>query len=259
MSIYFFKMSTRSNEMSITKRQQQIIELLSENSFLSVDQLSKLTYTSPSSIRRDLTKLQNSALIKRTHGGAEIAGTENKPAPLSNRMTKNTLGKKKIAKKAAALIRDGMSVMLDGSSTAGFLIPHIARHKDVTLFTNNMITATTAINYGINTHCIGGQSVRGSAVLSGAAAYDTVKRIHTDILFFSSQSLDANGIISDSTEEENYLRSLMLENAEMTVFLCDSEKFGLRSLHTLTDIDNVDVAIFDSPFDNLKPTKCKII
>ena len=245
--------------MSITKRQQQILELLRENTFLSVEQLSKLTYISPSSVRRDLTKLQSTSLIRRTHGGAEIIGSTDKPAPLPNRMTKNVAGKKKIAKKAVQLIRDGMSVMLDGSSTAGFLIPYIARFKEITLFTNNMITATTAINYGINTHCIGGQSVRGSAVLSGTAAYEAVKRIHTDILFFSSQCIDENGIISDSTEEENYLRSLMLKSAEMTVFLCDSEKFCLRSLHTLSDIDNIDVAIFDSPFKNLKETRCKLL
>ena len=58
--------------MSITKRQEQILQLLNENRFMTVEKLSKLTYTSASSIRRDLTKLQNMYFIKRTHGGASI-------------------------------------------------------------------------------------------------------------------------------------------------------------------------------------------
>ncbi len=244
--------------MSITKRQEQILKLLNENKFLSVEKLSKLTYTSASSIRRDLTRLQNMCFIKRTHGGASILDESNQAAPFNNRMSQNIIGKKKIAKKAADLIYDGQSIMLDGSSTAAFLIPYIAKHKDIQIFTNNMITAINAINYGIATYCIGGSSINYSAVLSGTQSYDIVSKIHPDILFFSSHSLDVNGIISDPTEEENYLRQLMLSNAKQSVFLCDSEKFNRRALYTLTSIDNIDTAVFDLAWEELN-TKCKII
>ncbi|MBQ8850509.1 MAG: DeoR/GlpR transcriptional regulator [Clostridia bacterium] len=244
--------------MSITKRQEQILELLRENRFLSVEKLSKLTYTSPSSIRRDLTKLQNMCFIKRTHGGASILDENNQAAPFSNRMSQNIIGKKKIAKKASAFICDGQDIMLDGSSTAACLIPYIAKHKDIQLFTNNMITAINAINYGIATHCIGGSSINNSPVLSGSQSYRAVSEIHPDILFFSSHSLDVNGIISDPTEEENYLRRLMLSNTKQSVFLCDSEKFNRRALYTLTSLNDVDVAVFDVAWDALK-TKCKTL
>ena len=90
--------------MSITKRQEQILKFLQEHGFLSVEKLSQLTYTSPSSIRRDLTALQNMYLIKRTHGGANILNSENNAVPLNSRMTQNILAKKKIAKKASTLL-----------------------------------------------------------------------------------------------------------------------------------------------------------
>ena len=160
--------------MSISKRQEQIMELLQEHSFLTVAKISQLTYTSPSSIRRDLTHLENMCFIKRTHGGASILNESNQAAPLNNRMSQNIIGKRKIAKKAATLIFDDQTIMLDGSSTAGFLIPHIAKHKNIVLFTNNMITAMNAINYGIKTHCIGGSSVNNSAVLAGTQSYKNV-------------------------------------------------------------------------------------
>ena len=148
--------------------------------------------------------------------------------------------------------------MLDGSSTAGFLIPYIAKHKGITLFTNNMITAINAINYGIKTHCIGGSSVNNSAVLSGPQSYRVISEIHPDILFFSSYALDKNGIISDPTEEENYIRSLMLANTKQSVFLCDSEKFNRKSLYTLASINDIDIAIFDTVWKELN-SKCNIL
>ena len=251
-------MSRKVMYMSITKRQEQILELLRENSFLTVDRLSELTYTSPSSIRRDLTVLQNMYLIKRTHGGANALNENNQAASFNNRMSQNITGKRKIAKKAESLISDGQIIMLDGSSTAGFLVPYIAKHKEIVLFTNNMLTAVNAINYGIKTHCIGGESVNNSAVLSGPQSYKMVMGIKPDVLFFSSHSIDKDGIITDTTEEENYIRSLMLDNAKQSVFLCDSEKFNRKSVYTLASIDDIDVAVFDSEW-NVLETKCKII
>lgn len=244
--------------MSISERQKRILELLREEGFLSVSRLAEMMYTSPSSIRRDLTSLQNKSFIKRTHGGASILSESNQAVPLTNRMTQNTVGKRKIARSASSLLRDGQSVMLDGSSTASFMIPHIAKFKDITLFTNNMTTAINAINFGIQTHCIGGSSVNGSAVLSGEESYRVVSELNPDILFFSSHGLDISGRITDPTAEENHLRRLMISRAKKSVFLCDSQKFNKRALYTLASIDDIDVAVFDEPWEELK-AECEII
>lgn len=244
--------------MSISSRKKQILELLEQHEFLTVKKLAQLTFTSESSIRRDLADLQNQCLVRRTHGGATLSGTTDRVPTLNNRMTQNILEKRRIAKKAAALLADDQVVMLDGSSTAGFLVPYIARHINITLYTNNMVTALTAIDLGIKAHCIGGSSVNGSAVLSGEEAYRAVSSIRPDILFFSSQGIDSHGIISDSTESENYLRYLMLQSARVSVFLCDSNKFNRRCVHTLTSINRVDYAVFDSPWKELS-TRCTLL
>lgn len=228
---------------------------MDNNHFITVDELAKITFTSPSSIRRDLTALQNSGLVQRTHGGVTLPEPTLGVASFQTRQTRNVAEKRLIAKKASVLLKDGQSILLDGSSTASFLLPYIAKHRSVTLFTNNISTALKAIELGIHTHCIGGHSVNGSAVLSGTESYKTVSNLQVDILFFSSQSLDSDGVISDSTEEENYLRSLMLQAAKKTVFLCDSAKFHTHSLYTLARLDDINVAIFDKPFDDKQSSK----
>ncbi len=237
--------------MSTSKRQEQILEIIRNRNYISVNELAKLTYTSPSSIRRDLTSMQNQGLVARSHGGVTLPDSIRGVASFHDRMTKNAAEKRIIAKKAASLLKNGQTVLLDSSSTAGFLVPYLALFESVTVFTNNLVTAMSLIEAGVNTHCIGGSSVGGSAAMSGSEAFRTVSSIRPDILFFSSQSLDSDGIISDSTEEENYMRSLMIDSAKKTVFLCDSNKFCARSIYTLTSIDKIDVSVFDKDFESL--------
>jgi len=244
--------------MSISQRQNSILEILNERLYITVEELAKITFTSPSSIRRDLTYLQNNGLVKRSHGGVTLPEPIKGVASFHDRIQKNIREKRLVAKKAAALLRDGQSILLDGSSTASFMLPYIAKLTSPTLFTNNLTTALNAIELGIDTHCTGGHSISGSTVLTGPEAYRFLEEIHVDILFFSSQSVDMAGNISDSVLEETYIRERMLNAAKTRVFLCDSEKFGKTALYRLTSMDDLDFAVFDRDFDGLE-TKCTVL
>ena len=237
--------------MSVTKRQNEILKIIEENLYISVNELAEITFTSASSIRRDLTVLQNLGLVKRSHGGVGLTQVTDKVAGFYSRATQNIKEKRAIAKKAASLLRDGQSILLDSSSTASFMLPYIAKLDSPIVFTNNLETAISAVKQGITTHCLGGTSVNGSVALAGSQTYNALSDISVDIVFFSSQSLDKNGLISDSTEEENFVRQLMLKRAKTTVFLCDSEKFGRSSLYKLTSLDDIDFAVLGEAFEDL--------
>ena len=244
--------------MGISERQHQILKIIGENTYVKVNEISKITFTSPSSIRRDLKYLENLGLVNRSHGGASLPEISGRVAGFYNRITKNIKEKRLIAQKAASLLKNGQSILLDSSTTAGLMIPHIAKMASMVVFTNNLETAISAIKEGITTYCIGGASINGSVSLGGAQTYRALSDINADIMFFSSQSLSVDGVISDSTEEENYVRSIMLERADKTVFLCDSTKFNTKSLYNLSLLDNIDYAVFDKDFDGLS-TKAKLI
>jgi DeoR family fructose operon transcriptional repressor len=251
-------MSKTEIKMQLSERQKELLEIIRSNSYISVNELAEETFTSPSSIRRDLNKLQNLGLVKRLHGGASLTESDGSVAGFYRRATKNIKEKRLIAKKAASLLQNGQSILLDSSTTAGFLLPYIAKLESPTVFTNNLETAVGAINLGIQTHCLGGCAVNGSVSLGGAQTYKALSELNVDILFFSSQSLSRDGVISDSTEAENFVRMLMLDRAKRRVFLCDSSKFGNTSTHTLTTLDSLDFAVFDRPFEGLE-TKITVI
>ncbi len=237
--------------MSTNERRQKILDIVNSKGFATVDELSRLLFTSPSSIRRDLTVMQNNGLVKRTHGGVSAQDIVLGVASFYDRTKKNTNEKRIIAKKAATLLCNGQKILLDSSSSAGFLLPFIAKLKNATVFTNNIATALRAIELGIDTHCLGGHSVGGSASLAGLETYSAISGINADILFFSSQSLDKNGVISDSTEEETYARKLMLKAAKTRVFLCDSDKFDSLSTFILANIVDIDFTVSDKEYAGL--------
>ena len=77
--------------MSISERQKQILSLLNDRTFITVQELSKLTFTSASSIRRDLTYLQNNGLVKRLHGGVSSVPPMANVASFYDRAHKNVI------------------------------------------------------------------------------------------------------------------------------------------------------------------------
>lgn len=231
--------------MKINERQEKILSILRIQHFASVSTLAETLYTSPSSIRRDLTQMQTAGLVKRNYGGVMLCDTERTAPPVSVRLETNKSNKKKIARRASSLLSDHITVFLDGSTTASYLAEYLAAHDGITVFTNNLQTAADLIARSVDTYCIGGRSVHGSHIVAGSYAEDMVENLHADLFFFSSFALSDDGVISDCTAEENSLRRRMLRHADTRVFLCDSSKLHRRAAHRLCTLDDVDYFFSD--------------
>ena len=85
------------------ERKQQILYLLQEKNEMTVAELSRLLFTSESSIRRDLQTMELSGLVKRTHGGVKLLGDNPTIVPFASRLHYKVAEKKKMAKKSAFL------------------------------------------------------------------------------------------------------------------------------------------------------------
>ena len=234
--------------MKTNEREQQIIALLRERGFISVQELSALLFTSPSSIRRSLNRLEALGVVRRNYGGVVAAGGTPTSPPIAMRSEINRTAKRAIAKKASVLLTDNMSILLDDSTTAAEMIEFLAPFKGISLFTNNVETAFAATEQGICTYLLGGALPADSATVTvGRFALDMLRSIQVDLCFFSTSALSATGDLYDSTEAHNLLRREMLTRAKKTVLLCDSSKFLRTSLYLCTNIGNVDYVCTDRP------------
>ena len=141
--------------MELNERQQDIINLLREKGKISVSALSKKLNYSEMTIRRDLTKMEKAGLLKRSHGMA--LENDINSQPITTRSFAQDDEKRKLCKKASKYLEDKMMVFLDSSSTCMYLIPYIAEHKDICIFTNSVQVLLSAANFHIPCYLTGGK------------------------------------------------------------------------------------------------------
>ena len=181
-----------------------LIRLIEENGFATVKYLAKVTFTSESTVRRQLTELENMGLIKRSYGGAEIR-KDNINTPIELRLQKNHKAKDAIARKAAEFIYDNETVFIDGSSTCLHMGQYLSAKKGLTVYTYAAELCAILAAHGINVYCLGGRYDKVSKVFTGEYAIKMIESIYFDAFFFSDSGF-CDGIISDYNESETHKR-----------------------------------------------------
>ncbi len=231
--------------MFSVERYDKIMGILKSKSSVSVHYLAAALHVSEPTVRRDLAALESSGKLRRTFGGAVANELLVKEVPLSMRENTERSAKKKIAAEAAAELKDGQVIFLDASSTAYYLVEHIAGFKDITVITNGPKTSLALAEKKIRSYCTGGFLLENAISYVGNSAEAFVKNFNADILFFSCRGLGLNGELTDSSMEESELRKVMMRHSARVVHLCTSDKIGKKYLYNLCDIGGVDRVFCD--------------
>ncbi len=225
--------------MSIFQREQEYINLLSEREH-TVKELSDKLFISEPTVRRDIISLEKKEIVTRSRGKVRLKiNSADKRIPLFIRDLEQQTEKSEIALKAINYIKDGYVIMLDASTTAYHLLPHLAGFNNIMIITNGAKTALEAASMGIRTICTGGEMTLESFSYVGTDAEDILKRYNADITFFSCRGISTDGIVTDNSILENSLRKIMIKNSKKSYLLCDKSKFGQTYLNTLCTKDEI--------------------
>lgn len=226
------------------EREQEILNILKTQGFVSVKQLCDTLFASESSIRRDLKALEANGLVKRSYGGASLMTNYSNIVTFHHRTRQHVNEKTAIAQKAAALVRDGDIVFLDQSSTAFYLATELMHRAALTVVTNNIEIMMLLSHANVKLISSGGVlSEENRNCLVGSEAQKTFENVFADHAFFSVKAIADDGIVTDCATEEIAVRCAMLKNARQTVLLCDSTKFGAHAPFKQCALGDVDVLI----------------
>ena len=139
--------------MDIHERKREIVEHLNQhNGIASMNYLCKRLYASRSTIRRDLLSLEEDGILKRSHGYVSLIVKSAKESPIGMRQIENQDKKQSIAKKTDSLIKDGMVIFLDSSSTVCQLAPILKTKHNITIITNG-INIANELSHAQNLTC----------------------------------------------------------------------------------------------------------
>lgn len=229
--------------MLIAERQQKILQMVERSGGVTVAELVRALYASAPTIRRDLTAMEKNGLLKKVYGGAIPLTAANREIPLTIRAQSQSSAKERMAERAAAYVKEGMVVLLDGSSSVNRMVRYLEGIKGLLVVTSGAKTAVELAEHNITTLCTGGQLLNHSLSYVGHHAEEFVRNINADLLFFSCHGLNEEGLVTDLAMEEVHLRQVMLSRAKRKILLCDRSKYGRTYFYTLCRREDVDEVI----------------
>ncbi len=240
------------------ERHERILQILRQEGFANVTDLSARLFVSPPTIRRDLSFLENEGYVRRNHGGAMMDEDKLHHNPVNFRRGTKMREKANICRLAATLVLPDSLVFLDDSTTVYHLADFLVGVENVTVVTNGLSVCQKLSANNIKTFSTGGRLMKKSEAFVGHFAEQTVSGFNADFMFFSAAALGNDGIISDYSEEETALRFAMKARSRKTVFLCDSDKIGVVSELRCFSLSEIDYMVTDRPLPLALIEKCRL-
>ncbi|MCF1684946.1 DeoR/GlpR family DNA-binding transcription regulator [Tetragenococcus halophilus] len=204
-------------------REEEIIAIVSENKKIEVNELADQLEVSRVTIRKDLDKLEERGILHRQHGFAVL----NSQDDINYRLAINYDLKRKIAKEAAKLVKDGETVMIESGSTCTLLAEELAyRKNDVTIITNsNFIASYIRKAEAVKVLLIGGEYQKDSQVNVGPLVKKVISEFHVDKLFVGIDGFDEKRGFTGSDVTRSDTANTLMNSANHTIVLTDSSKF----------------------------------
>jgi DeoR family transcriptional regulator, aga operon transcriptional repressor len=228
------------------ERRRTIVEMLQEDGRVLVGDLAKRFRTSLITIRKDLEFLHHEGQLERTHGGALPVKTGAlMDSSLQEKERLHRRDKLRIATAALRMVGKGQVIILDSGTTTS-AIARACRHvKSLTIITNATNIAAELADSPVEVILTGGALRRNSYSLVGPLAEESLRKLSADLLFLAVDGFDVRYGLTTPNLLEARVNRAMAEAARRTVVVCDSSKFGRRSLSLILPTSAVHETITD--------------
>ena len=208
------------------ERQRAILETLDRDGRVLVVDLAKHFQTSAVTIRKDLGVLHAKGRIQRTHGGA-LRVLEDPALQEKEKHRKENL---QIAAAAARMVKAGQVVILDSGTTTTAIARAMRNLQNVTIITNAVNIAVELSGFNLDVILTGGNLRKNAFSLVGPIAEGALRRLSADVLFLGVDGFDVEYGLTTPNLLEAKVNRTMMDVAKVVVAVCDSSKFGKRSL-----------------------------
>lgn len=239
--------------MLTAQRHEQILHELAQEG-QTVRELADSLDVSESTIRRDLSLLEQKGLLERRYGGAMLTQgsrahtTDSGTKELANNATTQMVDfelKDRIAREAAAMVQDGDVIILDIGSTTPLIARHLHGHH-VTVITSNIAVFDELRNDdAVDVVLLGGVLRRNQQSLVGPLTELAISQISADIMFLSCTGIRENYVVDNMAVEAPIKRAL-ISSAQKVVLLASEKKFPGTGGMQLCSLNDVDVVITTS-------------
>jgi DeoR family transcriptional regulator of aga operon len=235
-----------NSQMLMEERRQYILRLAQDNGRVLVEELSQMLGISSITIRKDLDQLQNRGVLQRTHGGAMLPNPGSLADPtLQEKERRFSVEKKRISEAAVKLVHEGQCILLDSGTTTTAVAKALKSLSSLTVITNAVNIASELNGTDFEVLLTGGSLRKNSFSLVGPLAEDMLQDMHADILFLGVDGFDVEAGLTTPNLMESRVNRAMVNSSSKVVAVCDSTKFGRRSLCKIVDASAIHHVITD--------------
>jgi DeoR family transcriptional regulator of aga operon len=231
------------------RRRSMILELIRQQTSVSVQELAQNVGISLSTARRDLDALSRLGFIERSYGGAILPLALGTAAELDLGISAHFSHeeKKAIGRVAAELLLDRQTVLFDSGSTVMEIARRVVeKGLRLTAVTNDVkMAGLFARSTAIQVVVLGGTMRPGSPTLVGEPGLGFLKSLHVDVSFIGIHAVKG-ARLCETTIDLAVLKRGMLDAAEYGVLVADAGKFGATAFCDVCDVSKLDEIITDS-------------
>jgi len=212
-------------EMPTEERHQEILNLLNKYQTVSLKQLLDCLNVSESTIRRDLSQLEEESKLIRVHGGAKKNVTLDAEQTITEKAFKNSHEKDQIAKYAASLVKENETIYLDAGTTTYAMVPYL-KDKNILVVTNGIQSANRLVDMNIDTILLGGKIKQTTKAIIGSFTLKQFEQYRFSKAFLGINGIDLDAGLTTPDNEEAMLKQAAMDSGNEVYFLADSSKFN---------------------------------
>jgi DeoR family transcriptional regulator, fructose operon transcriptional repressor len=223
------------------ERRQSLLEILRLQPDLHVPELSVALKVSQGTVRNDLDALEAQGRLIRVHGGAVL----NEQIQFQSRnftahYQENVAAKKAISRKAAELVKDGDSLLLDASTTIYYFAQAIQDRRRLRVVTNGIDAAQLLAQEPTNSVILlGGVLIPEGSSVTGLLSEQIIKELHIQKAFVSCSGLSIVRGLTEVHLDEAQLKRKAIESAREVNALVDSTKIGNEDLTSFARLEQI--------------------
>jgi DeoR family transcriptional regulator of aga operon len=148
-------------------------------------------------------------------------------------------------------------VILDSGTTTTAIARALRNFQNLTIITNAVNIAAELSGSALEVILTGGSLRKNSFSLVGPIAEETLHKLNADILFLGVDGFDVHYGLSTPNLLEAKVNRAMIEISRTSVAVCDSSKFGKRSLSLIAPPSSLHHVITDSGIPRAELTALK--
>ena len=244
------KLSNSESSLIPVERRNRIHEIIRNQGIVRVAQLSKLLDVTEITIRRDLELLEKQNILERTHGGAIHSHHMRREPLYSDKHALHQDEKRAIGAAAAALVKDGDTLLVNSGSTTLQIFRHLSGRNNLRVITSSAGAFLETQGLDLELILTGGIYREPSHSLVGPLTTLSLQQVNGRKCFIGVDGISRKyGLTNPLMLGAETARTVVEQTHGQVIVVADHSKLGVVANYMIAPIEKIDILVTDSGFN----------